>query len=156
MKDKESVPEGWKVNETINGLISPHNDLNIEKFHQGKTEIKPEENVAEKEPESGDEMEKEVNRTKIDHRRLERVIQTKVVSQKSQLSVQSEIFNQKLNNDTGNCIQEIKSSDLKLKLSSNLGGAKGNKKSSSYGCPDSGMEVLGETMMPSVGVGAKR
>ena len=58
--------EEWKTrplvkgNETINGLISPHNVLNIE-----KTEIKPEGNIAEKEPESGDEMEKEVNRTKI-------------------------------------------------------------------------------------------
>ena len=45
MKDNESVPEGWKVrppvkgNETINGLISPHNDLNIDKFYQEKTEI---------------------------------------------------------------------------------------------------------------------
>ena len=60
--DNKSVPERWKVrppvkgNEMINGLISPHNDLNIDKFHQEKTEIKPEEKVAEKETESGGEM----------------------------------------------------------------------------------------------------
>ena len=111
-------------------MISPHNILNIDKFHQGETEIKPEENAAEKEPESGDEMEKEVHRTKIDHRRLERVIQTKVVSQKLQLSIQSEIFNQKLNNDPGNCIQEsqvIELSDLNLNLNLNLSAAEGNK-----------------------------
>ena len=33
-----------------------------------------------------------------------------------------------MNNDTGNCIQKIESSDLKLKLNSNLSGAKGKKK----------------------------
>ena len=68
--------EGWKVrppdkgNEVINGSISPHNDLNVDKFHQEKTEIKTEENITEKEPESGDEIEKEVIQTKIKHRKL--------------------------------------------------------------------------------------
>ena len=33
-----------------------------------------------------------------------------------------------MNNETGKCIQEIESADLKLKLNSNLSGAKGNKK----------------------------
>ena len=62
---------------------------------------------------------------KIEHRKL------KKVSQKSKLSVQPGIFNQKLNNDPGNCTQEfqvIELSELNLKLNLNLSGAEGNKK----------------------------
>ena len=58
------------------------------------------------------------------------MILTKVISQKSQLSVQSEIFNQKSNNDSGNCIQEgqvIELSDLNLNLNLNLSTDEGNK-----------------------------
>ena len=54
-----------KGNEVINGSISPHNDLNVDKFHQEKTEVKTEENVAEKEPESDDEIESRLFRQKL-------------------------------------------------------------------------------------------
>ena len=76
----------------FNELFSPHNAFNINDFIQKeKTEIKPEENVAEKEAESRDKMYNEIIRTDVINQRLERSIQPEVINQRTEKSIQSEV-----------------------------------------------------------------
>ena len=110
------------VNETVKEVIKPHSNKDASNINH--TEVKPEDDIAGKEPESGDVIEKELIQKKIGHRNLEKI------DLNSELSVKLRVFNQELNNETGKCIQEIESADLKLKVNSYLSMAKSNKKNS--------------------------
>ena len=73
------------------------NAFNINSFIQKekKTEVEPEENVAENEAETRDKMYNEVIRTEVINQRLEKSIQTEVINQRSEKSIQTEVINQR-------------------------------------------------------------